>query len=151
MLGAAVVGLVMPGVGSDRHVALGVFALLLGCLIQVVVFMYFAVTGKMLSQAVHLGKFDLQTLHAVNWTKRRSLRWLGLAVVVILLVAVTGAIRWRVGQPTQTHLVVVAFVVVAYLFIYYRQFLLIVQHSKDFEHIMNRFGDARLSKKTSSS
>jgi len=42
----------------DRHILLAVFSLLLSCFIQVLVFTYLTITGKVIAQAVHLARLD---------------------------------------------------------------------------------------------
>lgn len=93
LLGAAVLGL---AVGDDaafrRHFALALFAAVLTLLIHVVVFTYFSVTARMISQAVLIGDLDRAALASVRALKRRIAVCVGAAALSIVVVVSFGAL-----------------------------------------------------------
>ncbi len=103
LMGVAALGLLDPAPAPTRHVTLAVFALLLTCLLQVMVFMYLTVTGKVIVQAVHLGGFDLAPVYEAKRLKARFIRILAAVVAALVLVTATGAYQWREGVSTYAH------------------------------------------------
>ncbi len=110
---AATLGLFVDG---DRlyaqHFGLAMFALVLTLLIHVVVFTYFSVTGRMISQAVFIGRLDRAPLERVKLHKRHVARCVGLSFLAIVVVAAFGALAVRNEAWHLWHLAA-AFVVLA--------------------------------------
>ena len=71
---SAAIGVFGSGEHTSRHVLLAILALLLSCLTQVGLFTYFTVTGKMVVQAVHLGRLERGPLVRVTLLKRSVTR-----------------------------------------------------------------------------
>ncbi len=133
LLGAAAVGLVWPGDMANRHILLAVFALLLSCLIQVVVFTYLTVTGKVIIQAVHLGSLSAEPIEEARRLKRSVTRLIGLIVSAIVWVTGTGAQFWRTGNSAGfldggLHALAAALAVAVHLYVFYRDFTLIAEN-----------------------
>ena len=96
-------GLLDPATDPTRHITLAVFSLLLSCLLQVMVFMYLTVTGKIIVQAVHLGDLDLAPIYEAKRLKARFIRILGAVIASLVLVTATGAYQWREGMSSYVH------------------------------------------------
>lgn len=101
--GAAVFGVAADRVSADRHVLLAVFSLLISCAIQVLVFTYLTVTGKMVSQALHVAHLDLGPLQDVRRLKRKTTLHMALLVVGVVFVAATGGAKWGGGPSNVLH------------------------------------------------
>ncbi len=127
----------------QRHIVLGIFALLLSCFIQVVVFTYFTVTGKMLAQALHLGHFDLQPLLEAKRLKRSTTRLLACATVSVLGVTVTGALHWRSRDVAAAHWLTAATVLIVHGWVFFVQHRLIAENSRLFDEVMREYGEAK--------
>ena len=134
VLAAAGFGLVGSDAVPARHVTLAVFALLLTCFLQVIVFMYLTVTGKIIVQAVHLGDENLAPVYEVKRYKARFVAILGVVVVVSVLVTATGAYQWREGLKSYVHFLCAALFLVVQLVAAYYEFSLICQN----DALMNR-------------
>ena len=102
-LAVASLGLFQAGENPNRHVALAVFLLLLTCLLQVLVFVYLNITGKMIAQAVHLGDLDLAPVREARRFKSRFTRVMGMVVGATVLITATGAYQWREGTSLYYH------------------------------------------------
>lgn len=111
--------------GSNRHVVLAVFALLLACLIQVVVLTYLSVTGKMMAQAVHLGRLDGDSLPVNKAFKRTVTHLIGALLLAIVVAIATGAVAWRSEQSGGWHGSAGALVLLLQLYVYYREWFVI--------------------------
>lgn len=103
LLAVASLGLFQVGDNPNRHVALAVFLLLLTCLLQVMVFVYLNVTGKMIAQAVHLRQLDLSLVHEARRLKSRFTRVMGMVIGATVLITATGAYQWREGVSLYYH------------------------------------------------
>jgi hypothetical protein len=104
LVSTALAGFLDPAPAADRHVLLAVFTLLLTCLVQVLAFTYLIVTGKVLAQAVHLGRLDTAAVNRAKELKRFATRTLACVVVGAVIVTATGAAAWRGGDPHLYHL-----------------------------------------------
>jgi hypothetical protein len=103
VIGAAILGF-LRGAGSvDRHMLLGLFVLLLASLIQIVVFTYLSVTGKMIAQAVHLGDLGLEPLLEARNIKRSVTHLLAAGMAPVVFLAVTAGLHWRSGEHATLH------------------------------------------------
>ncbi|MEK6676195.1 MAG: hypothetical protein AABZ47_11155 [Planctomycetota bacterium] len=122
VLAAFVLGMLHSPATVTRHVALGVFALLLSCLVQVIVFTYFTVTGKMVAQALHLGRFDLAPLFEVKRLKRIMTVAMACGIASILCVAITGGNHWRTAAGANAHFVTVLVAFCVQVWAFYRQY-----------------------------
>lgn len=103
LLAAAGLGLSANGVSPDRHIVLALFSLLLSCFIQVALFTYLTVSGKVVAQAVHLGSRDLDTLARIRRLKRSMIHAVAAMVAGVVFVTATGAVRWRAADGGAIH------------------------------------------------
>ncbi|HEY3245109.1 MAG TPA: hypothetical protein VGM03_17335 [Phycisphaerae bacterium] len=107
LVGAALLGAVARGErGVYQHVGLGVFAALLTCLVHAVVFTYFTATGKMMRQALALGKLDGAIDARIRRSKQRISRAVAVAVFTLIVTVAAGAAYLRVpgsGVPGYVH------------------------------------------------
>lgn len=133
-------GLLAKGAHTQRHVVLAVFTLVLGCLLQIVVFMYFAVSGKMMRQAIHLGRLDSSPLLETDRRKRGVTFILAAFVGSIVLVTATGASHWRSGQSATLHLVAAWVAAAVQLCGWILEFRLVSAHSRTFDGVMREYG-----------
>jgi len=139
-LAAAAVGLLGEGSpNADRHVLLGVGAVLWTCFNQVVVFTYFTVTGKVLAQAVHLAKLDPIPLARAGAAKRVVTRWLAVVVVAAIPVVVLGAIRWRQRDPMHLHAVTAMLMTALNLWVCVRQSRYIHENARLCETVLKAY------------
>lgn len=122
VIGAAILGF-LRGAGSiDRHMLLGLFVLLLASLIQIVVFTYLSVTGKMIAQAVHLGGLGLEPLFEAKNIKR-SVTWLlAVGMAPVVFVAVTAGLHWRSGEHATLHFLAGAAMLVVHVGVFVAQY-----------------------------
>ena len=128
VFGSVALGLGASHFGPDRHVALALFTLVLSCGVQATAFIYLAVVGRMIAQAVHLGGFDTAPIHEAKRLKANWTRWMAIVVVSIVFVTATGAVRWRGGAVGLHQLAVLCFVVV-HMYVLYWQYLVIVREA----------------------
>jgi hypothetical protein len=138
-LGTATLGWTHVVGSPNRHVVLGVFSLLLSCMIQVVVFTYFTVTGKMIAQAMHLAKLDRRLLDDVKRWKRSVTRLLACGMASVLFVTVTGALYWRSGGAGGVHLLAAMLLLAVHLGVLYKEYDLIVCNAKLLDEVLGRF------------
>ncbi len=129
LIGTAALAFVPLDAAPDRHVLLAVFALLLSCLTQVIVFTYLTVTGKLIRQAVHLGGLDPQPLHDAQRLKLSVARHLAALVGAIVLVTATGAAHWQAGNFFLLHFIAGALVLLVYMSVSYREYGLVVENA----------------------
>lgn len=134
LMGVAGLGLLDPSPDPTRHIALALFALLLSCLLQVTVFMYLAVTGKIIVQAVHLGDGNLEPVYEAKRLKARFMRMLAAVVGAILFITATGAYQWREGVSSYVHLVAASVFLLVHFVTAYLEFALIGRNAA----LMNR-------------
>ena len=139
LLGAATLGLSSGESGVDRHIVLAVFTLLLSCFIQVLVFTYFTVTGKVVGQAVHLSDLPPGPLDKVRGFKRAITYRVATMFGSILAVVATGAAAWRSDSPVVSHPVVAGVVVMVHLWIWLQEYRLIVSHARFVEETLSRY------------
>ena len=117
----------LRGAGSnDRHMLMGLMALVLGCLIQIVVFTYLTVTGKMIVQAVHLGELGLHPLMEAKRLKRRMTRLLALGILPVIFVAITAGVHWRTGAHGTWHSVAALVLLTVHAGVFFVQYNAIV-------------------------
>lgn len=114
---------------TDRHVLLAVLTLLLSCFVQVVVFTYFTVTGKLVGQAVHLGGLPVATMDRVKALKRGVTRRLAAAIVVIVGVTATGALRWSTGEWAWLHHILAWVLLAVFIVVLYQQLVLVMRNA----------------------
>ncbi len=136
LVGTAVLGLLAIGGTADRHILLALFALLLSCLIQVIVFTYFTVTGKMIGQAVHLGGLEPAPIGEVRRLKRSATHLLAVLVAAIVVVTATGAEFRHTGAGSALHLGSACLLVLVHVFVFYRQYALIVENGAVLERTL---------------
>lgn len=148
-----IVLLITGGVGfahldpnGDRHVLLAVFAALLSCLIQVVLFTYFSVAGKMIAQAVHLGQLPTNPIPRLQRLKRSIFHCLALVIASVVLVTISGARHWSLGNQATTHLTMAGILLVAHGFLYYRQYSLVCRGSSLLNETLQAYQRVRAAK-----
>ncbi len=144
LVATGVLGLVGTGVHTQRHIVLAIFTLFLGCLLQIVVFMYFAVSGKMMRQAIHFGRLDTAPLVQLDRRKRGITLVLAVFVVSVLFSTATGAAHWRSGQSGTLHLLAAGISVIVQLGCWFADFLLVAAHSFVFDRVMREYGDRKI-------
>lgn len=125
---------------ADRHVLLAVITLLLGCFVQVVVFTYFTVTGKIVSQAVHLGKLDVSAMKTVDVLKRSVTRCVGLVMAAIVVTTATGAVHWRTEQWAKLHLGCALCLATITTLVLYREFVLVLNNASLLDQTLDEYG-----------
>lgn len=143
LLGVAVLGLMGEPRHTDRHIVLAVFALLLSCLIQVIVFTYLTVTGKMMAQAVHLAHFSLEPLSEAKRYKRAATWSMAALLATIVAVTITGAQAWRIGKSGFWHLGAAIATIVAHALVYYRQHALVRHNAELLDRLLQRYAAQR--------
>ncbi|MEK6799839.1 MAG: hypothetical protein AABZ12_12810 [Planctomycetota bacterium] len=129
IIGAALLGTFRDKLGVDRHVVLAVLALMLSCLTQGLVFTYFSVSGKIVSQAVHLGNLSNDSLDRSVRLKRSFTHAMAIPFAAIVAVAASGGAVWRTGRHADVHWVIASIASLAHLPIWVRQFRLIAAHA----------------------
>lgn len=139
LVGAAGLGLAGDRSAPDRHILMAVFALLLSCLVQVIVFTYLTVTGKMVAQALHLSHADLEPLETVKRIKRSATRLVGLIVLLAVPSVATGASLWRTDGEGHWHYWTAYILVAGHLFAFYRQYALIVENARLLDSVLSQY------------
>lgn len=127
----------------DRHVLLAVLTLLFSCFVQIVVFTYLTVTGKMVGQAVHLAGLDVSILMSVKKYKRGVTRCLAMVFATVILVTATGAAGWRAGAATLWHIIASGLVFVVHLLAFYREYEIVFLNSQLVERALKEYETAR--------
>lgn len=142
LLGTAGLGLFSLHLGVTRHVVLGLFTLLLSCGVQAVSFMYLAVSGKAMVQAVHFGKLDPEPLAQSKRLKFRWTRLMAFVLVSAFLASASGAMRWR-GGGSLLHPVAVMFLAVVHLWVLARQYEIIVANADLLDRTLGAYRDRK--------
>lgn len=122
LMGAAGLGLASEEATVQRHVVLALFFLLFNCLVQVVLFTYFTVAGKMISKAVHLGGFGQQAVEETKRLKRQILYSVAAIFLTMVVSTATGAWAWRSGGSAPWHLAAGGVLLVAHCSVCYVEF-----------------------------
>jgi hypothetical protein len=135
----AALGMGASTLSTDRHILMAVFALVLSCGIQVVIFTYFTITGKMIAQALHLGGLELAPLALVKSFKKSTARLLGLVVLGNVLATATGATQWTVGERTPWHFVAACGLVLIHGFTFYREVALVSENARLMDGVMSDY------------
>jgi len=129
----------------DRHVLLAVLTLVLSCFVQVVVFTYFTVTGKLIAQAVNLGKLEVDAIQQARRLKRRVTFWVGGVALASAALSASGALHWRHASLGSLHLVTALTVIAVHVLAFYREIQLIVENKTLIESTMGDFALAQKS------
>jgi len=119
---AAGIALIDAGSAPDRHILLGIGALLLSSFIQVVGFTYLTVTGKVIAQAANLATLDPGCLSSVKQYKRSFTRQLALAVVSMVFASATGGASWRSRDALAFHFPAAMIATILHVWVYRRQY-----------------------------
>lgn len=125
------------------HIVLAVFTLLVTCVVQVLAFTYFTVSGKVIAQAVHLAKLDVTPLTRMARRKRRNTHALAAVIVAVVLVTASGASYWRGGVPVYWHEAGAALIVMVVALSFVRQYTLVVENNEDLERVMAEYSSRR--------
>ncbi len=156
LMGAAVIGLLDWAPAPDRHVILAVLSLLLSSFVQVLIFTYFNVTGKMVTQAIHLSAADKTPIFQQKQIKYSYMWLMAIVLGCFLFSVITGATSWRTGITGYAHLLAAGVIIAAHLFVFTKEYSLIVVNSlvvkqvlqayEDWQKIKN-LGDAEIAEK----
>jgi cell division protein FtsL len=138
-IGAAFSGVLVARFGQDRHILLAVFGLILSCAIQVLAFTYFTVSGKVIAQAVHLGRLDAGLVTRVKELKRSLTHLLAAVVASAVLLVATGGNAWRVGGSHWDHYAAAGLALVVHVLAWMRQYALITEHSRLFAETLSQY------------
>ncbi len=115
LMGTAMLGLLPERFGgAEPHVILAVLTCMLTCLVQVVVFTFLSVNGRLISQAVHLGALAPTPINTIRQLKRRTGRCLAVMALLLVLAVATGAVHWRSGAYTWPHFLLVCLFLTAH-------------------------------------
>ena len=136
-------GFFAPKLGVERHVLLSVLALLFSCFVQIVAFTYLTVTGKMIGQAVHLGRLDTSILATAKTYKRGVTRCLAVVFAAVIFVTATGAVGWRSGGATVWHDTAAGLVLVAHVGVLWKQYEVVFLNSQLVERTLKEYERAR--------
>lgn len=139
MLAVACLGLFQVGDNPNRHVALAVFLLLLTCLLQVLVFVYLNVTGKMIAQAVHLRELDFTPVEEARRLKFRFTRIMGTVIGATVLITATGAYQWREGLSLYYHFPSAFIFLAVHVASSYLEYVLICENRALLEEVLRRY------------
>jgi len=133
----------------DRHVLLAVLTLLLSCLIQVVTFTYLTITGKVIVQAVHVGKLEDSPIHAAKSLKRNFTHQLAIAFVAILVVTASGASAWRTQAPSALHFSAAVLAILAHGFAWRNEFRILRINEALLQQILSAYSPPEVDHKRS--
>ena len=125
---SAVIGFVGWEPTPDRHILLGVITLLYSSLLQALTFTYFTVSGKAVTQAIHLARLSREPLNKSDKLKFRLFMQLGLFAGAIVITISTGAYHWRTGLYEYQHLLGAGVNLLVYLFVLVNEYSLIVEN-----------------------
>jgi len=139
LLMTAAMGLGASRPSLDRHVLLAVVTLMVSCGIQVVVFTYFTITGKMIGQAVHLGGLDTAPLAAVESSKKSASRLVGLVMVGVVFATATGAAQWRADARGTMHFAAAGLLVLVHALAFYREYDLVWANARLMDDVLRQY------------
>jgi hypothetical protein len=148
LLGAAGVGLMASAEHPDLHIILAVFALLLACLIQVIVFTYLTVTGKVVTQVLHLAHADLTPMKTVKSIKREATHLVGLMILGTVPVVAAGAHTWRTHESQDLHLMLALVSLACHGFVLFREFSLVTRNTRLVNSVIQQHGVANVGSKS---
>lgn len=137
----AAVGLAQERDQADMHVALAVFSLLVSCFVQVAAVMYVNVSGRAVTQAIHLGKLDTSPVERLRATRRSMVHALALVVAGVVAVTATGAVHWQSGDRLAWHLAASGALFLLHVAAFYREFNLIVDHAALVSQVMASYAE----------
>ena len=137
----AAVGLAQERASADMHVALAVFSLLVSCFVQVAAVMYVNVSGRAVTQAIHLGKLDTSPVERLRVTRRSMVHALALVVAGVVAATATGAVHWQSGGRLAWHLAASGALFLLHLAAFYREFNLIVGHAALVSQVMASYAE----------
>lgn len=129
LIGTAMIGLLKWEPAPDRHIILAVLTLMLSSLLQVLTFTYFNVTGKMVTQAVHLSSADMAPIYEQKRVKYRFMWLMAMIVGCFLFSITTGATRWRTGDTGYEHLLSAGIMILVHLIVLMKEYSLILDNS----------------------
>jgi len=135
----AALGVGASTLSTDRHILMALFALVLSCGIQVVIFTYFTITGKMIAQALHLGELELSPLASVKSFKKSITRLLGLVVLGNIVATATGAAQWTAGGRTTWHFAAACGLVLIHGYTFYREVALVSENARLMDGVMSDY------------
>gem|GEM_PF-1545593 len=126
MVTTAVVGLMVSGDESlfMRHMLLGVLTAMYTCFVHIVLFMYFVVQEKIVTQSILHHNLDAAYSPRMQSLKSRALKLSGLGIACILTTSGLGAAINIVSGPT-AHLVAAFTTICLHGLVFCLQYLLI--------------------------
>lgn len=129
--GAIVIGFAVEG---DRfyaqHFGLAIFATLLTVFIHAVVVTYFAAGGRMISQAVFIGRLDRAPLERLRSGKSRAVRCVALGVTGLLPAVAGGAAAARDAGWAWFHFASALTAIMTNAAAFFHQFQAIAEQSR---------------------
>ena len=145
LCGTAALGLLADGdTLKVQHVVLAVLSLLWICFIHAGVLTYSTVTGKLIQQALSLGKLEMApTMALVKGFKKRVIQLIGLSVLANVVTIATGA--WILEKTAQGrwHLMVALPTVAINVWVFFTYYSLIRQNSRLLAETMEEYNTIR--------
>ncbi len=129
--------------GLRRHVGAALFTAIFGCMMHAVVLTYFAVTGKLIHQAVALGKLSVEPFERLRRSKKRITLLVGLGMLSIAVAVGTGAWRLSGTQGPRWHLLAAGAAVLVNCVVFYHQYTLIFEAQQSLGEVMREYESAR--------
>jgi hypothetical protein len=142
LIGTATLGLLADTLHAERHILLAVFTLVITALVQTVFFMYFAVTGKLMGQAVGLSDLGDAPLAQSRELKRRATRRLGVVMGAALATGITGAARWHGAadhDDSYLHILTASLAVGAICAAFYQEYRLTVLNHRLLSSVLSEY------------
>ena len=127
----------------ELHVLVAVFTALGSCLLQIIAFMYFSITGKLISQAMLIGKLDDAPIAQSKKYRKAATRWLGVLIASLIPVIATGANRWGGGNSQTIHFLLACITFGAHILVFTKQFPLIGLNHQLLESTMESYRERR--------
>lgn len=130
----------------ERHIILAVLTLLLSSFMQVLTFTYFNVTGKVVTQALHLSSADLSPIFQQKRIKYTFMWLLAILVGSYLFSVATGATGWRTRNVGYEHLLAAGVSIVAHCFVLMREYSLIVDNTAIVKEVLRTYEEGQKSR-----
>lgn len=126
-----------------EHFILALFSLILTLLIHALVFTYFSVTGRMISQAVFIGHLDRTPLQRVRSHKRRVLCWVAIGFLSTVPVVAFGALAAREHAWHLWHLLTAGLALILNLLAFYIEYDCVARQSILMRDVLERYDAVR--------
>lgn len=126
-----------------QHFILAIFTIILTVLIHVIVFTYFSVTSRMISQAVFIGHLDQEPLERIKTHKRRAAVCLAVGFLSLVPVVALGALTARGHEWAWWHLGSVSAALAANLWSFFGEYECVARHSRMMGEVLERYTSNR--------